>query len=93
MRVYKGHHEGWVQNVRMQAGGTRELMTGRYGRLSSPSYFQYVFLCSQSIYFCSLAGDIAFWDIRSKEPIKKVQAHQGEMFACDLHDQAPVFAT
>lgn len=29
VRVYKGYHEGWVQNVRLQAGDTRELMSGR----------------------------------------------------------------
>lgn len=28
-RVFKGQHEGWIQNVRLQAGGTRELMSGR----------------------------------------------------------------
>lgn len=26
---FKGHHEGWIQSVRMQAGHTRELMSGR----------------------------------------------------------------
>lgn len=41
----------------------------------------------------SLAGEVCLWDIRSRDPVEKLQAHQGEMFVCDMHDQAPVFAT
>lgn len=30
VRSYKGHHSAWIQNVHMQRGGNRELVSGSY---------------------------------------------------------------
>jgi len=55
------------------------------------AFFPVLFVLPKFI--SSVAGDICFWDMRQKEPLKLLKAHTGSLTSCDIHDEAPIFAT